>query len=100
MTTPGRTNGSPGHAVNQRGSALRNVTAFYCDFDNMNRFPTLRGLALKYLGVPASESCCEKIFSAVKAVVGDVRHSLAPGSVESQTLLKINGWKLVQKKFI
>jgi len=74
--------------------AQRRFTIFYSDPNHTLQFPTIRRLAFKYCGTPASESSCEKTFSAVSVVVGDYRQSLAPETVEIQTLLKINGPKL------
>lgn len=74
--------------------ALRRFEVFYSDPNHSLQFPTIKRLAFKYCGVPASESSCEKTFSAVTVVVGDYRQSLSPETVEVQTLLKINGPKL------
>jgi hypothetical protein len=74
--------------------AQRHFAIFYSNPNHVRQFPTIRRLAFKYCGAPASESSCEKTFSAVSVVVGDHRQSLAPETVEIQTLLKINGPKL------
>lgn len=74
--------------------ALRRFEIFYSDPNHSRQFPTIKRLAFKYCGAPASESSCEKTFSAVTVVVGDYRQSLAPETVEIQSLLKINGPKL------
>lgn len=91
---------TPAHEINQRDHPLRSVKAFYSNAEIRALFPTICALALKYLSLPASEACCEKIFSAVKAVVGDGRQSLKPEIVEILTLLKINARKFAEKKFV
>lgn len=87
---------SASNDFNKGANPLRSVKAFYTNPAHSLNFPILRRLASKYLAAPASESSCEKTFSALKVVVGEHRHSLNPEVAEVQTLLKINASKLVK----
>ena len=78
---------------------LRNAKGFYSDASNRLKFPILRRLALKFLSAPASEASCEKIFSALKIVVGTDRQSLKPDVAEVQSLLKLNSKKIEMFNF-
>jgi len=47
------------------------------------RYPYLSKLARAYLGIPASQASCERLFSVGKDIITDKRCSLKPDLVES-----------------
>jgi hypothetical protein len=58
------------------------------------KLPSFKRLCLRLLGAPASSASVERLFSTVKRVVADTRHSLRPHVVQAQSLLMQNAPRL------
>ncbi len=56
--------------------------------NNQFQFPVLAKLAMMYLGIPASQASCERLFSIAKNDITETRTSMLPDLVESLLFLR------------
>jgi hypothetical protein len=57
---------------------------------NGSRYPRLRNLALKYLGIPATSTPSERVFSKAGEIVSRPRANLKPSTVDMLVFLSKN----------
>jgi hypothetical protein len=57
---------------------------------NGSRYPRLRNLALKYLGIPATSTPSERVFSKAGEIVSRLRANLKPSTVDMLVFLSKN----------
>ena len=86
---------NPTHPNNARTVKPQHVAEYYRATATQVQLPTMCSLAGKWLGCPASQASCERVFSSMNIVVVATRLSLSPDIVEIQTLFRLNARKAI-----
>jgi hypothetical protein len=91
---------SPTHPKNARAAQPQPTSEFYRAPVTQIQFPTVSSMAEKWLGCPASQASCERVFSSLNLIVDETHQSLSPEIVEIQSLFRVNGRKAVNLGWI